>query len=141
MESALFTPMFPKAIGTFALMAACETCLGFFRIKVLSRHLEKPTVERVGVLSAIASVLGISYALIDWIRPETRLDLARIGTLWYGSMVGFDVLIGRLRGASWAELEQAFNPLKGGYLGLYMSVLFAAPFIAYGMRHGHSSHP
>ena len=125
----------PRAFAAFVMMSATETCLGILRIFVLANYVSKPTLEKLGIASAMTSVLAISYSTIDWIHPVTRLDLAKIGVLWYGSMIGFDVLIGRLAGSSWDEIKAALNPVKGGYLGLYMSVLFVAPFVAYGSKH------
>jgi len=124
-----------RATLVFALMATAETCLGVFRILVLSKYLPKDKVERLGVFGAILNVLGISFKFIDYVNPRDRYDLAIVGGVWYALMVTFDATLGRARGLSVQQICDTFNPTKGGYLGLYMSVLFVAPFIALGIKY------
>ena len=120
-----------RSFASFGLMAGLETCLGITRELVLKRFLPTSVVERLGVLGAMTNVMVVSFKTITWIAPQTKTDLLIIGSIWYSSMVSFDALLGRYgRKMAWREVWSTFNPLEGGYLGIYMSVLFFAPFLS-----------
>ena len=133
MENSLYT----RSFQTFLLMAVAETFAGTFRELVLTPRLDKRTVHYLGTAIACTNVVAIGTYMLPWIHPRSNEDLTKIGITWYGSMIAFDVLLGKLgRNLSWKEVFNSFNPFQGGCLGIEMSIMLFAPFLGdYYYRH------
>jgi len=123
-----------RALAVWALIALAETVHGVLRGLFLVPALGEAAAQRIGFVVGSALVLGVAVLCSRWLGAYTPAAWARAGALWLLLMLGFEVLIGRLRGFGWARIAAEFDPSQGGTMLFGLLLMALAPWLAARLR-------
>lgn len=127
--------MWWRALAIFALIALVETIHGSLRVRFLNRPLGDHRARQVGVFTGSLLILLIAWLTDPWLAAPSAGSAWAIGAAWVSLMLAFEIWVGRvLFHARWPRIWADFDPRRGGWLGLGMIVLAAAPWLAGGVR-------
>lgn len=122
-----------RGLLVFLGIMAVETVHGVLRGLFLVPRVGEEMAAWLGWPAGMAIVLLISTLAIGWTGIRTRSGLLRLGAVWAVLTIGFEALIGLLRGMGTAEIMAALNPLSGT-IAYSAVVMFLAPLVAARLR-------
>jgi hypothetical protein len=118
-----------RAIMVWLLIMLVETVHGVARGLLLAPRVGEEIASRIGWPVGMILVLLVSAAAIRWMRIRGSKALLATGAMWAVLTIGFEFLIGYLRGMGWPEIVAELNPASG--LMVYSAaVMFFAPLLA-----------
>lgn len=118
-----------RAILVWLLIMLVETVHGVARGLLLAPRVGEELASRIGWPVGMILVLLISAAAIRWVRLSGTRALLAAGAMWAVLTIGFEFLIGHLRGMSGAEMLADLNPATG-LMAYSALVMFLAPWLA-----------
>jgi hypothetical protein len=127
--------MLLKAFIVWVVIAAAEVGNGIMRVSLLNRRVGDRRARQIGVFTGSAIILAIAWLSAPWVGASSQGQCFAVGGLWLGLMLAFDIVFGRLVfRASWKKIAADFDLRKGGLLGIGMTILFLAPWLAAKLR-------
>lgn len=122
--------MWARALVIFALIALAETIHGSLRLRFLNRPLGDRRARQFGVFTGSLLILLIAWLTAPWLAAPGAAAAWAVGVAWLGLMLAFELWVGRrLFHAPWARILADFDLRHGGFLGVGMLVLAAAPWL------------
>jgi hypothetical protein len=80
-------------------------------------------------------IFAVAYFFIRWITARTTLQLLGVGLLWVVLTVLFEIGLGRLvLHLPWDRLAEDYDPTRGGFMGLGLLFMAAAPWLTAWLR-------
>lgn len=118
-----------RGVAVWVLIMLIETLHGVLRGLFLAPHVGEETASRIGWPVGLALVFLVSLLTIRWTGITGASSLLRLGAVWALLTVGFELLIGVLRGLDQAQLLAALDP-RTGSIPYSAIVMFLAPLMA-----------
>lgn len=122
--------MLLRALVIWFLIVAVETAHGIVRRLVVEPRIGDLRARQAGVAIGSCLILLVTFVTLPWLGPMTAAQQWGVGLLWLTLMLPFEIVIGRLTGASWARIRSDYDPREGGFLAFGLLVLLAAPMLA-----------
>ncbi|MCU0952066.1 MAG: hypothetical protein MUC68_13680 [Burkholderiaceae bacterium] len=123
-------PLPLRAIAVWLLIAPAEVVHGILRMQFVRPLLGDLRARQLAVITGALLILAIAWLARRFLRATTAGQQWAVGALWVALMVSFDLLFGRfVIGYGWARITQDFDPARGGWLGLGLLVMLAAPWL------------
>jgi hypothetical protein len=120
-----------RALAVWVVIIVAESLHGIARVVFLQPRVGDFKVRQIAVFTGSAMILAIAGASVRWIGAARVSALLRIGLLWLGLTLGFEILLGRfLMRYSWEKIASDYNILKGGLLPIGLLVLTISPLLA-----------
>lgn len=110
-----------------------ETLHGALRGALVVPRIGATAAERVGWPVAAVLVLVISVLLIRWTGIRGTAPLLRLGAAWAVLTVGFELLVGVLRGLDGQALLAALDP-RSGTVAWSAALMLLTPLLAAWLR-------
>jgi hypothetical protein len=110
-----------------------ETLHGVLRGALVVPRIGATAAERVGWPVAAVLVLVISVLLIRWTGIRGTAPLLRLGAAWAVLTVGFELLVGVLRGLDGQALLAALDP-RSGTVAWSAALMLLTPLLAARLR-------
>lgn len=110
-----------------------ETLHGVLRGALVVPRIGTAAAERVGWPIASVLVLVIAALLIRWTGMRSTAALLRLGAAWAVLTVGFELLVGVLRGLDGQALLAALDP-RSGTVAWSAVLMLLAPLLAARLR-------
>ena len=123
-----------RALAVWALIALVETVHGVLRGLLLVPAVGEASAQRIGFVVGSALVLAVAVLCSRWLGARTPAAWAKTGALWLLLMLGFELMIGRLRGFDWARIAAEFDPRQGGPMLAGLLLMALAPWLAAKLR-------
>lgn len=122
-----------RGLAVWLLIMVIETVHGVLRGLLLVPRVGEEAASRIGWPIGMALVLAVSVLTIRWTKLERKRDLLALGAIWAMMTIGFEIMIGLMRGMSRAAVLAELNPISG--LMVYSAaVMFLAPVAASWIR-------
>jgi hypothetical protein len=118
-----------RGVAVWVLIMLIETLHGVLRGLFLAPHVGEETASRIGWPVGLALVFLVSLLTIRWTGITGASSLLRLGAVWALLTVGFELLIGVLRGLDHGQLLAALDP-RTGSIPYSAIVMFLAPLMA-----------
>lgn len=119
------------AFEIWLLISVAETLHGVARIVIIQPMVGDFRARQIAVLTGSLIILGIALFFRNWIPLTARSDAARVGAVWVGLTIAFEVVLGRfVMDLSWARIMEDYNILDGGLMVFGLLVMFTSPFVA-----------
>lgn len=115
------------------LVMLVETVHGVLRGLLLAPRLGEEAAARLGWPVGLILVLMVSTLCIRWTRVGGSGQLLLLGTAWAILTIGFEVMIGLMRGMDLGQIVADMNPLSGTIL-YSAAVMLIAPLAADRLR-------
>ncbi|MGE0564629.1 MAG: hypothetical protein AB7O50_08960 [Pseudolabrys sp.] len=125
-------PLLPAFFVWLAIVVA-ESLHGALRRIVWGDDI---AVRQAGVAIGAVIVIGITLMTVRQLNLRHRRDALAVGALWVTLTVAFDIVFGRITGASWPRIWSDFDLMHGGLLPLGLFVMLFAPALAQVLRRG-----
>lgn len=120
-----------RAVAVWALIALLETLHGIARTLWLLPLVGDLRSRQWGIATALVIVFIVAWFTVRWIGARGARQWLAAGLTWALLMASFDIVMGHwIIGFPWSRIAQDFNPLDGGFLGLGMLAMAAAPVVA-----------
>jgi len=110
-----------------------ETLHGALRGALVVPRIGATAAERVGWPVAAVLVLVIAVLLIRWTGIRGTAPLLRLGAAWAVLTVGFELLVGALRGLDGQALLAALDP-RSGTVAWSAALMLLTPLLAAWLR-------
>lgn len=124
-----------RAVIVWSGIAVLAVLNGGFRESVLVPRMSEPAARAISTLILSAVILIVALATIGWMTPAPARDAWRIGLLWLGLTLAFEVLAGHyLFGVPWRRIAADYNVLQGRLWPLALLVTLVAPAAAAALR-------
>jgi hypothetical protein len=119
-----------RAVVVWLALIAVEIVHGAVRARSLVPRVGDLRSRQIGVFTGSALILVVAHLAAPWLRAPTPRLQARVGGLWLGLTLAFEVGFGRfvLR-ASWGRIASDYDPRRGGLLPVGLLVLALAPWL------------
>ena len=125
----------PRAVVVWLVIIAAETVHGVLRGVLLVPLVGDLRARQIGVPVGSLIVLAVACLCVRWTAARTRLQLLGVGVLWVALTVLFEVGLGRLvLGLPWERITEDYDPTRGGFLGLGLTVMAVSPLLAARLR-------
>ena len=128
-------PLLVRAALTWLLLLLAMMANGCLRVLVLQPRLGEDAARQVASLSGILLILALTRVL-----PRTQEPLA-VGLVWLVLTLAFESGLGRLSGASWAELCADYDLPRGRLWPLVLLATLFAPWLWSGRERRMSRNP
>jgi hypothetical protein len=112
------------------MIVGVEIVHGIARRVLLEPRVGDVRARRVGVVTGSLLILLITFVSLPWLGAASTWDRFFVGLLWLMLMVPFEILVGRLTGASWQRIRSDYDPREGGLMVFGLLVLLLAPMLA-----------
>jgi hypothetical protein len=123
--------MIRRAVAVWVVLILTEILHGIARGILLVPYVGEFRSNQIGVFTGLLIIFAISLIFVRWIGASRSSELLRIGILWLGLTLAFELLFGRfVVGASWERLASDYNVLEGGLLPFGMIFLTLSPLLA-----------
>ena len=124
-----------RAFTVWLVIIAAETVHGILRGVLLVPLVGDIPARQIGVLAGSLLIFGLAYLFIRWIAARTKLQFLAVGLLWVMLTVLFEIGLGRLvLGLPWERITEDYDVTRGGFLGLGLLFMAAAPRLAAWLR-------
>ena len=119
-----------RAAVAFGLMAVLETGWGVAREAVVVPRVGREAGGRLGLATAVATVVGVAVETSEFVGAETVGELVGVGVTWYACMASFDAVLGHYaRGMSWAQVAESLDPTRTPLGVAMLGAMLCAPFV------------
>jgi len=123
--------MISRAIVVWIVLIFAEIVHGIARGVLLVPYVGEFRSNQIGVFTGSLVIFAIALVFVRWIGASRPSELLRIGVLWVGLTLAFEILFGRfVVGASWERLASDYNVLEGGFLPFGLVFLMLSPLLA-----------
>jgi hypothetical protein len=116
-----------RAVGIWLTVVAVESLHGAMRRIVLQPHLGDLPARQVSVLTGAVLIIIVFWFTLKSLGPQPGRRWWELGLLWLMLTLAFEIALGRSAGMSWDRIASDFDPRRGGFLGLGMTVILVAP--------------
>ena len=116
-----------RAVGIWLTLVAVESLHGALRRIVIQPHLGDLPGRQLGVLTGALLIIIVFWFTLKWLGPQPGRRWWALGLLWLMLTLAFEIALGRSAGMSWDRIASDFDPRRGGFLGLGMTVILVAP--------------
>lgn len=123
-----------RALALWVLIALVETLHGVLRGLLVVPAVGEAAAQRIGFAVGCVLVLGVAWLCSGWLGARTSAAQAKTGLLWMLLMLGFEIVIGLLRGMDATRIAAEFDPGRGGLMLYGLLLLAAAPWLAARLR-------
>ena len=124
-----------RACLIWLVIIAVETVHGILRGILLMPIVGDLPARQTGVLVGSLLIFGVTYLFIRWIAARTKPQLLGVGVLWVALTVLFEIGLGRLvLGLPWERISEDYDVTRGGFMGLGLLFMAAAPWLAAWLR-------
>lgn len=124
-----------RAFLVWLVIITAETVHGILRGVLLVPTVDDLPARQIGVLVGSLMIFGVAYLFIRWIAARTTLQLLVVGLLWVVLTVLFEIGLGRLvLGMPWKRITEEYDVTLGGFMGLGLLFMAAAPWLAAWLR-------
>lgn len=101
-----------RGLVVWVMFMFAEVLHGTARILWLEPLIGDVKARQISVFTGLAIILAIVIASIRWIDATHVAQLWRIGLLWLGLTVSFEIVLGRfVMGRSWERIASDYNLL------------------------------
>ena len=122
-----------RGLLIWLLIMLVETIHGVLRAALLAPRIGAAAADRLGWPVAAMLVLVVATLAARWIGLGLTGQLLRLGAAWAVLTVGFEIIIGLLRGLDMPALLDALNPLTGN-VAWSAALMCLAPLLAARLR-------
>ena len=122
--------MISRALAVWLMIVGAEIVHGIARRVLLEPRVGDVRARQVGVATGSLLILLITFVSLPWLGAASTWDRFFVGLLWLMLMVPFEILVGRLTGASWERIRSDYDPREGGLMVVGLLVLLLAPTLA-----------
>ncbi|MGZ6018535.1 MAG: hypothetical protein ACXWKO_07675 [Phenylobacterium sp.] len=127
-----------RTVLLWLLFIVLESAQGGLRRMLLAPRVQLAARE-AGVLIGAALIFALTWLAWDRLKLRTARAALATGLLWAGLTLGFDFGLGRLLGASWADLARDYDPQQGGWMAAGLLAMALTPLLVRGMRRGRAA--
>lgn len=128
--------------GLSALLRAIALWLLFIVLesgqRALRRLLLRPEVQlaarEVGIVIGAALIFGLTWLAWPYLKLRTRRAALATGAIWAAMTAAFDLGVGHLLGASWADIAQDYDPRRGGWMAAGLLAMAATPWVVLALK-------
>ena len=125
-----------RAVLVWMLIILVETLHGAVREIFIAPRIGDLHARQVGVLIGSLIIFGIACLTTRWIGTRTRGASLGVGILWVILTLTFEIVFGRISGASWDRISSDYNPASGGFMLFGLAFMCVAPLLAARLRNG-----
>jgi hypothetical protein len=118
-----------RATLAWMVIMSLETAHGIVRNVFIAPAIGDLRARQWGVLVGSLLVLLVAAMLFRWMKANTPRVQFIIGGGWVALTVTFEIVLGRIMGASWSRILSDYNPAQGGFMILGLAVMFMAPWL------------
>ena len=127
--------MWGRAFAVWLLVMAIEFVHGTLRWIFLRPHVGEFRSEQIGVFSGSALFLLIVYFCAPWMKLRSGEDGLRVGLLWVGLTLAFELNFGHyVMQRSWESIRAEYNLVHGGLMPIGLAIFGMSPWIAFRLR-------
>lgn len=124
-----------RAFAVWLVIIATETVHGILRGILLVPIVGDLPARQIGVLIGSLLIFSVAYLFIRWMAALTKLQFLAMGLLWVVLTVLFEIGLGRLvLGMPWKRITEEYDVTLGGFMGLGLLFMAAAPWLAAWLR-------
>jgi hypothetical protein len=124
-----------RAFLVWLVIIAAETVHGILRGVLLVPIVGDLPARQIGVLIGSLLIFAVAYLFIRWIAARTKLQFLAVGLLWVVLTILFEIGLGRLvLGLPWERLTEDYDVIRGGFMGVGLLFMAAAPWLAAWLR-------
>lgn len=124
-----------RAFLVWLVIIAAETVHGILRGVLLVPIVGDLPARQIGVLIGSLLIFAVAYLVIRWIAAHTKLQFLAVGLLWVVLTILFEIGLGRLvLGLPWERLTEDYDVTRGGFMGVGLLFMAAAPWLAAWLR-------
>lgn len=124
-----------RAFLVWLVIIAAETVHGILRGVLLVPIVGDLPARQIGVLIGSLLILAVAYLFIRWMAAKTKLQFLAVGLLWVVLTILFEIGLGRLvLGLPWERLTEDYDVTRGGFMGVGLLFMAAAPWLAAWLR-------
>jgi hypothetical protein len=121
--------MIMRGFVVWLAIVGAEIVHGIARRLLLEPRVGDVRARQIGVATGSLLILMITWLSLPWLAAPTTLHRLLVGFLWLMLMVPFEILVGRLTGASWHRIGADYDLRRGGFMALGLLVLLLAPML------------
>lgn len=124
-----------RALLVWLALIGVETAHGVLRTLLLVPLVGDLPARQVGVVTGSVLIFGVSFVCVRWVGAGTTLRLVAVGLLWVVLTVLFEIWLGRqVLHLPWDRLAEDYDPTRGGFMGLGLLFMAAAPWLTAWLR-------
>jgi len=124
-----------RAFLVWLVIIAAETVHGILRGVLLVPIVGDLPARQIGVLIGSLLIFAVAYLFIRWMAAKTKLQFLTVGLLWVVLTILFEIGLGRLvLGLPWERLTEDYKITRGGFMGVGLLFMAAAPWLAAWLR-------
>ncbi len=124
-----------RAFLVWLVIIAAETVHGILRGVLLVPIVGDLPARQIGVLIGSLLIFAVAYLFIRWMAAQTKLQFLAVGLLWVVLTILFEIGLGRLvLGLPWERITEDYDVTRGGFLGVGLLFMAAAPWLAAWLR-------
>lgn len=124
-----------RALTVWLVIIGVEMVQGVLRTLLLQPVVGDFRARQIALIPSAMIILAIAYLFSHWLRATSTPLLLRIGCLWLGLTLLFEVGLGRLvLKLSWDRIVSDYDLSRGGLLTFGLAVLVLSPLIAARLR-------
>lgn len=116
-----------RALLVWLVIIAAESISGAIR-NLLTTPETDFALRQAAVFLGAAMIFAITWLLMGWMRIHTARGALAVGVLWVVLTVGFEIVIGRLMGLSWARIGSDYDLAHGGLMPLGLAFMALTPW-------------
>jgi hypothetical protein len=127
--------MWGRAIAVWLLVMAVEFVQGTLRWIFLRPHVGDFRSGQIGVFTGSVLFLAIVYFCAPWMKLRSGVDGLRVGLLWVGLTLAFELSFGHyLMQRSWESIGAEYNLLHSGLMPIGLAIFGMSPWMALRLR-------
>lgn len=116
-----------KALSIWLLIVLTESINGTLREFFITPAVGGRSAHQIGFFIGTGLILFLAWLTASWLNAETLKIQLKVGCLWLGLMVAFELGLGYLRGLSWEHMLADYDLTQGGLMSFGLVVLLLAP--------------
>lgn len=123
-----------RAIVIWMLIMLAETGHGAIREIFIAPVIGDLPARQLGVFVGCGIIFAITWLTVRWMGASTRRAQWQVGVGWVLLTLGFEIILGRFLGLSWARILSDYNLARGGLMIFGLAFMLAAPRFAWALR-------
>lgn len=128
-----------RALLIWLLIIAAESAQGALRRFLFDADTVFAARQAAVVVSCVM-MFAITWFSAGWLRLQSNRGALVVGALWVALTLAFEVLLGRLTGASWSRLLEDYDLSRGGLMPLGLIAMALTPWLVRRLREPVSAH-
>ena len=102
-----------QALLAWLILAVSMFANGSLRVVVLQPRLGEHLARQVATGSGVLIVFAFALVLVRRLEAPSEIDLLKVGLLWLGLTLAFELGLGLATGASWEVMLEDYDVLEG----------------------------